>query len=127
MKPASLAKTCENEEARRLVDQLRATETEVRQNHEELMRVLGNTELEAAVNLYTQKALPRLTEAGQTTERLTQQQSALMAAVSKSAEAPVARSRWTTTWSLPLTAVTMLCRLPDYAVCSNFWLTPPGF
>jgi len=34
---------------------------------------------------------------------------------------------WITIWSLPLTAVTRLCRLPDYAVCDGFWLSPPGF
>jgi methyl-accepting chemotaxis protein len=86
----------ETTEARRLVDQLQAAEAESRSSHEELMRLLGNSQLEAAAEFYVKKALPSRKAVGQIAERLTQQQSELMAFVSKSAEASVSQVRWIT-------------------------------
>jgi len=86
----------ETAEARRMIDQSQTAVTEIQDNHELLMRGLENTQLDATVKFYTEKLLPRLKEVGQTAERLTQQQSELMAAVAKSSDASAERSRWIT-------------------------------
>jgi methyl-accepting chemotaxis protein len=95
----------ETAEARRLIDQLQTTEKEIQENHAVLMRGLDNSQLEATVKFYTEKVLPRLKEAGQMAERLTEQQSELMAASAKTAEESAARSRWITVLMLGLSLV----------------------
>jgi CHASE3 domain sensor protein len=74
----------ETAEARRMVDAIQSMQAETQRNHEELMRGLENSQLEAAVKFYTEKAMPRLRDVGQAAERLTEQQSELMAAVVRS-------------------------------------------
>src|SRR5215469_1101645 len=80
----------ETAEAHRLIDQLQTAVTEIQENHEELIvgwRMLNWTR---PVKFYNEKTFPRFKEIGQTAERLTQQQSELMAVVSSSAEASAA-------------------------------------
>ena len=95
----------ETTEARRLIDQLQAAEIESRQNHEELMQGVAHSQLTGTVNFFSDKTAPRLVEAGKAAERLKQQQSELMAAVSKSAETSAAQSRWVILLMLGLSLV----------------------
>ena len=84
----------ETEEGRRAVAQIQSAETDIQQNHQELMRLVGNSETEAAVNFFVQKALPRHVEVSAIADRQSDQQAEIMAETNKASDAAISQSRW---------------------------------
>ena len=90
------APLAETAEGKRLVEELRSAADRIQQAHEDLYRLASSGQTEAAVQEFMDRALPAATQGRSVVERLNAQQSDLMAAVGKSAEASVSQSRWTT-------------------------------
>lgn len=86
----------ETAEARRLIQEMLSDEEKIAQSHEELFRLADAGQVEAAAEVYKEKALPRILKSKATSEELVRQQSELMAAVGKAAESSVSQSRWIT-------------------------------